>query len=72
MALPALAENLQTEEPRVFIHNGKAVTTSQAVADYFHKQHKNVLTKIESLECSVEFASANFSADVQKVNGFVE
>ncbi|OIV47977.1 hypothetical protein BK025_00035 [Sodalis sp. TME1] len=63
-----LAHCLHIEEPRVFIHNGKAVTTSQAVADYFHKQHKHVLAKIESLECSVEFASANFSADVQKVD----
>ncbi|CAJ0996733.1 hypothetical protein SODG_007494 [Sodalis praecaptivus] len=69
MALPALAtEANEISIPTVFIHNGKAVTTSQAVADYFHKQHKHVLAKIESLECSVEFASANFSADVQKVD----
>lgn len=43
------------------------VTTSQAVADYFDKQHKHVLAKIDTLDCSPEFTSANFSADVQTV-----
>ncbi|WP_236851543.1 Rha family transcriptional regulator [Candidatus Sodalis pierantonius] len=54
--------------PKVTIHNGKAVTTSLDVADYFDKLHKNVIQKIESLDCSPEFTSANFSADVQKVD----
>ncbi|HCR6052424.1 TPA: Rha family transcriptional regulator, partial [Shigella flexneri] len=40
---------------------------SQAVADYFDKQHKHVLAKIDTLDCSPEFTSANFSADVQTV-----
>ena len=46
--------------PKVTIHNGKAVTTSQAVAEYFHKLHKNVIQKIETLDCSPEFTRLNF------------
>ncbi|EGH2794943.1 peptidase [Salmonella enterica] len=53
--------------PQVTIENGRAVTTSMAVALYFKKLHKNVIQKIESLDCSPEFTSANFSADVQIV-----
>lgn len=53
--------------PQVTIENGRAVTTSMAVALYFKKMHKNVIQKIESLDCSPEFTSANFSADVQMV-----
>ncbi|EBO4370663.1 hypothetical protein DKR64_23745 [Salmonella enterica] len=65
MTLPALANHANT--PKVSIHNGKAITTSQDVADYFRKLHKDVLKKIESLDCSTEFASANFCADVQTI-----
>lgn len=43
-------------------------TTSLKVAEFFGKQHKDVLKKIDSLDCSPEFSSANFSAHVQKVN----
>ncbi|SHI09948.1 phage regulatory protein, rha family [Pantoea sesami] len=53
------------ESPKVYFSNGRLVTTSQAVADYFDKQHKNVLQKIDTLECSPEFTSANFSAHVE-------
>lgn len=56
-----------TESPKVFFSDGRLVTTSQAIADYFDKQHKHVLAKIDALDCSPEFASANFSADVQTV-----
>ncbi|ECF4097429.1 Rha family transcriptional regulator [Salmonella enterica subsp. enterica serovar Adelaide] len=56
---------ISTESPKVFFNNGRLVTTSQAVADYFDKQHKNVLQKIDNLECSAEFTSANFSAHVE-------
>lgn len=58
---------ISTESPKVFFSNGRLVTTSQAVADYFDKQHKHVLAKIDALDCSPEFTSANFSADVQNV-----
>lgn len=65
MKLPALANSATT--PKVSIHNGKAVTTSLDVADYFRKLHKDVLKKIDSLDCSPEFTSANFCADVQSI-----
>lgn len=58
---------LSTIAPKVTIHNGKAVTTSLDVAAYFHKLHKNVIQKIESLDCSPEFSSANFSAHVENI-----
>ncbi|HDC4262633.1 Rha family transcriptional regulator [Enterobacter cloacae] len=58
---------ISTESPKVFFNDGRLVTTSQAIADYFDKQHKHVLAKIDALDCSPEFASANFSADVQTV-----
>lgn len=46
--------------PKVTIHNGQAVTTSLDVADYFGKLHKNVIQKIESIDCSEEFNRLNF------------
>lgn len=46
--------------PDVTIENGRAVTTSVAVAEFFHKLHKNVIQKIETLECSDEFTELNF------------
>ncbi|WP_334473420.1 Rha family transcriptional regulator [Arsenophonus sp. PmNCSU2021_1] len=59
---------LSTITPKVTVHNGKTITTSQDVADYFGKLHKDVLRKIESLEYSIEFTSANFYAHVQKID----
>lgn len=58
---------LSTVIPEVTIHGNRAVTTSLAVSDFFQKMHKNVIQKIESLECSPRFASANFSAHVQNI-----
>ena len=46
----------------ISLQQGQPVTTSLKVAEVFGKQHKNVLQKIESLECPPEFMSANFSA----------
>ncbi|WP_406704980.1 Rha family transcriptional regulator [Sodalis sp.] len=60
MALPALAENLHIEEPHVFINNGKALTTSRDVADYFGKRHERILDKIKNLDCSAVFNQHNF------------
>ncbi|MGT3282393.1 Rha family transcriptional regulator [Yersinia enterocolitica] len=62
-----MAAQLTLSAPQIFIHDGKAVTTSHAVAEYFHKLHKNVLQKIEALDCSPEFTSANFSARVENI-----
>lgn len=51
----------------VFIQDHQVKTTSLKVAELFGKQHKNVIQKIESLDCSPEFTSANFSAHVQTI-----
>lgn len=53
------------ESPAVFFKDGRLVTTSHAVADYFDKQHKDVLRKIDNLDCSPEFTSAHFCAHVE-------
>ncbi|MEN8292078.1 Rha family transcriptional regulator [Acinetobacter radioresistens] len=51
----------------VFIQDQQVKTNSLKVAELFGKQHKNVIQKIESLDCSPEFTSANFSAHVQSI-----
>lgn len=53
--IPALSH------PDVTIENGRAVTTSVAVAEFFRKMHKDVLRKIETLECSEDFNERNFT-----------
>ncbi|MCH2057903.1 MAG: Rha family transcriptional regulator [Thalassotalea sp.] len=40
--------------------NGEPTTTSNLVAEAFGKQHKNIIQKLESLECSDEFNRLNF------------
>ncbi|ECB5379884.1 peptidase [Salmonella enterica subsp. enterica serovar Eko] len=52
--IPALVQ------PELCIIAGKVVTSSLAVASYFGKQHKNVVQKIASLECSAEFTELSF------------
>lgn len=47
--------------PDIIIENGRAVTTSIAIAEFFGKQHHHVVQKIESLECSECFLTSNFS-----------
>ncbi len=47
--------------PDVTIENGRAVTTSISIAEFFGKQHHHVVQKIESLECSEQFLTRNFS-----------
>ncbi|EPT0962406.1 Rha family transcriptional regulator, partial [Vibrio parahaemolyticus] len=48
-------------EDLVFIsQTNKLVTDSFLVAKYFGKQHKHVLEKIRSLDCSREFTESNF------------
>ncbi|EFK6613054.1 TPA: peptidase [Escherichia coli] len=46
--------------PDITIINGRVVTTSLAVANYFTKRHERVLDRIRNLECSDEFAEHNF------------
>ncbi|HGJ5877509.1 MAG TPA: Rha family transcriptional regulator, partial [Arsenophonus nasoniae] len=59
---------LSTITPKVTIHNGKAITTSQDVADYFGKRHDDVLKKIRNLDCSSDFHARNFAEMFQKIN----
>ncbi|EKP3243387.1 Rha family transcriptional regulator [Escherichia coli] len=47
--------------PSVTIENGNAITTSIDIAEFFEKQHHHVVQKIESLECSEQFLTSNFS-----------
>lgn len=42
------------------VHGGEVFATSRIVADFFDKQHKNVLQAIECLDCSDEFNELNF------------
>lgn len=63
-----MTHQLSVHTPSVVIRNHRPITTSIAVAEFFGKQHKNVIQKIETLDCSPDFASANFSADVQSVS----
>ncbi|EAQ9962082.1 transcriptional regulator [Salmonella enterica] len=60
MEAAIMATALTLSHPEVTIENGRAVTTSVAVAEYFRKLHKNVIQKIETLECSPEFTRLNF------------
>ncbi|HAD5969470.1 TPA_asm: transcriptional regulator [Salmonella enterica subsp. enterica serovar Typhimurium] len=57
-----MVEPISCVIPEITIHNNRPVTTSIAVANFFGKQHKNVLQKIRSLDCSPVFMTANFSA----------
>ena len=49
-------------KPVVILHDGKAITTSQAVAEYFGKNHQHVLEKIRTViaELPAEFNQSNF------------
>lgn len=58
----------------VFASNDDIKTTSLLVAEKFGKLHKDVLKKIESLECSSDFHKRNFAPmqiDVEIGNGAV-
>ncbi|MBF8842902.1 peptidase [Escherichia coli] len=46
--------------PEITIINGRVVTTSLAVANYFTKRHERVLDRIRNLECSAEFTEHIF------------
>ena len=56
----------------ITLYHGQPMTTSLKVAEVFGKLHKNVLRKLETLECSPEFRQLNFeqaSQTVQQPNG---
>lgn len=46
--------------PNVRMVDGEPRTSSRDVADYFGRQHRNVLQAIERLECSEDFRLLNF------------
>ncbi|WP_077128802.1 Rha family phage regulatory protein [Shigella sonnei] len=46
--------------PCVTVENGRAVTTSVAIAEFFGKRHERVLDKIRNLDCSSNFNEHNF------------
>ncbi|WP_440863689.1 Rha family transcriptional regulator [Symbiopectobacterium purcellii] len=54
--IPTLAQ------PEIIAVDGRAVTTSHAIACYFRKRHDNVIRSITNLECSSKFAALNFEA----------
>jgi len=45
----------------VILNGSDAVTTSFKVAEFFNKQHKDVLKAIRNLECSQDFTKLNFA-----------
>ena len=47
-------------------YNGKPVTDSIHIAQYFEKEHYNVLRDIENLDCSPEFTALNFEGSYYK------
>lgn len=67
-----LVEQVFDFSKMVMAVQGKAITTSQRIADYFGKSHKNVLRKIRQTieECPEDFARLNFElADFIDKNG---
>lgn len=48
----------------ISLNHGQPMTTSLKVAEVFGKLHKNVLRKLEALECSQEFRQLNFEQTV--------
>jgi phage regulatory protein, rha family len=55
-----MATTLTLSQPDVTIKNGRAVTTSVAIAEFFGKRHERVLDKIRNLDCSSSFNEHNF------------
>lgn len=58
-------------EPEIIALDGQAITTSLAVAKYFHKTHDNVLKKIRLVidECEPKYHVVNFNEVVREVPG---
>ncbi|HDR2587271.1 Rha family transcriptional regulator [Enterobacter ludwigii] len=57
--------------PEITIHDGRAVTTSVALANYFQKRHDDVVRKIRGLisECRPSYHLRNFTEMVRDVPG---
>ena len=60
--------SLKVQPAQLVSHQDNEVTTtSLIIAEVFEKQHKNILKAIQNLDCSEDFASANFLAHVEIV-----
>jgi Rha family phage regulatory protein len=53
---------LTIPQDSIIFHDNQLRTTSHKVAEAFGKLHKNVMQKLQSLDCSAQFLTANFSA----------
>lgn len=58
---PMNSINSFTPAEIISLHQGQPVTTSLKVAKVFGKQHKDVLRKITTLDCSKNFNERNFA-----------
>jgi len=56
-----MKKQIQSLSPVVTIVNNRPVTTSLAVAEYFGKEHKDILRAIRELEIPNEFFNSNFT-----------
>ncbi|WP_425585420.1 Rha family transcriptional regulator [Yokenella regensburgei] len=56
-----MIESISCVIPEITVHNGRPVTTSISVANFFQKLHKDVLRKISMLESSPAFNQRNFA-----------
>jgi|TARA_R110001583_G_scaffold192029_1_gene358070 Rha family phage regulatory protein len=67
--MTAVATTQITANPEAFIKTvqGALRTTSLKVAEAFGKNHRDVLRKIDNLDCSHEFASAHFCAHEETI-----
>lgn len=63
----AVKTNFQPED-LVSLTGESITTTSLKVAEFFGKEHRDVLKKIQNLDCSTNFMKANFCAFVQMVD----
>ncbi|EJZ7014722.1 Rha family transcriptional regulator [Salmonella enterica] len=66
-----MATQLPFLRPNISIHDGRVITTSIDVANYFRKTHDNVLKKIRSViaECDRTYHLVNFNEVVRNVPG---
>lgn len=57
---PTLDLSFAVSAPDLQIVGGRVLTSSLAIAAYFHRDHKNVLRTIEAMECTASFTELNF------------
>lgn len=53
--------NLTINQPKIKLHDGIMATTSLNVAEVFGRRHKDVIRKLENLDCSTNFYERNFT-----------